>query len=120
MKHGYLALFSRKLSGWVVLITSTVTHTRHLQLGLLKYQLELVQQGFFSAKLTELFRNRICDLVLMNPGLYPTELTFPVCIGVCVPFATADKQKQSMYCDGYWQYFNFKMKGFLEEASISL
>lgn len=51
---------------------------------------------FFSAKLTGLKGDRICDLVLINPVLYPTELTSPVHIGVCVLFATADKPKQGM------------------------
>lgn len=50
----------------------------------------------FSAKLTELYGDKICDLVFINPVFYPTELTSPVHTGLCVLFTTADKQKQRM------------------------
>lgn len=72
-----------------------------------------------SVKLTGLNGDEICDLVLINPVLYPTEVTSPIHIGVCVLFLAADEHKQGVYHDGHWQDFLHlchKMKGFLEEA----
>lgn len=47
-----------------------------------------------SAKLTQLFRDEIHDLVLIKPVLYPTELTSAVCTGVSVLFAMADNKNK--------------------------
>lgn len=70
--------------------------------------------SFFSAKLTGLNGDKIFDPVLINPVLYPAELTSPV---------HNSRQTKTRYLT-WWTlaaFFIFhKIKGFLEEANISL